>query len=112
MDTADFRVPACELCGGRLKPDVVFFGEAVPRQRVTDAMDALAAADALLVVGSSLMVFSGFRFAREAARLGRPIAAINRGRTRADELLSLKLAGDCGAALQYLIGRSAAPELP
>ncbi len=101
-DTKSFSVPPCRRCGGRMKPDVVFFGESVPRERVQRSMDALDKADALLVVGSSLMVFSGFRFARRAAELGLPIAAVNRGRTRADELLSLKISLDCGAALGHL----------
>jgi NAD-dependent SIR2 family protein deacetylase len=98
----EFRVPPCPACGGRLKPDVVFFGETVPRERVERSFAALEAADALLVVGSSLMVYSGFRFARRAAELGRPIAAVNRGRTRADELLHLKIESDCTAALPAL----------
>ena len=99
LDFASFRVPDCEACGGMLKPDVVFFGENVPRERVLRAEAHLAAADAMLVVGSSLMVFSGYRFARSAARMGKPIAAVNLGRTRADDLLSLKVEADCGASL-------------
>lgn len=87
---AEFHVPHCELCGGMLQPDVVFFGDGVPRARADAAEQALAQADALLVVGSSLMVFSGYRFCRMAADAGKPIAAINRGVTRADHLLSLK----------------------
>ena len=98
-DFSDFRVPDCPSCGGVLKPAVVFFGENVPRGRVEAALRGLAGADALLVVGSSLMVFSGFRFCLAARDLGKPVAAVNLGRTRADELLSLKLASDCGAAL-------------
>jgi NAD-dependent SIR2 family protein deacetylase len=97
-DDSAFRVVDCE-CGGLLKPDVVFFGENVPRERVERAMAALEAARSLLVVGSSLMVFSGFRFARAAARLGRPIAVVNRGRTRADELARVKLDGEAGQTL-------------
>jgi NAD-dependent SIR2 family protein deacetylase len=92
----DFRPADCPDCGGVLKPSVVFFGESVPGERVRAAMARLDEADALLVVGSSLMVFSGFRFARRAAELGLPIAAVNRGRTRADALLALKLEADCG----------------
>jgi NAD-dependent SIR2 family protein deacetylase len=86
-----------------LKPAVVFFGENVPRSRVDAALAALAGADALLVVGSSLMVFSGFRFCLAARELGKPVAAVNLGRTRADELLSLKVASDCGPALQEVV---------
>jgi len=92
-------VPPCPGCGGTLMPDVVFFGGNVPRDRVTRAMEALAAADAMLVVGSSLAVYSGFRFCERAAALGLPIAAVNRGVTRADELLSLKIDADCVDAL-------------
>lgn len=91
-DYATFNVPDCVHCGGMLKPDVVFYGENVPRERVARAVDALTASDAMLVVGSSLMVYSGFRFCRIAADHGIPIAAVNPGRTRADDLLSLKLA--------------------
>jgi NAD-dependent SIR2 family protein deacetylase len=78
---------------------VVFFGENVPRGRVDEAMSALARADALLVVGSSLMVYSGFRFVLAAERLGLPVAAVNRGRTRADDRLHLKSEADCASAL-------------
>ncbi len=98
----DFVVPTCPHCGGMLKPDVVFFGENVPRPRVADAQAALEQADAVLVVGSSLMVYSGFRFVQAAARAGLPVAALNRGRTRADDLLSLKVEHDCAAALAFL----------
>jgi NAD-dependent SIR2 family protein deacetylase len=93
-------IPDCESCGGILKPEVVFFGETVPRERVEQCFDALAAADAMLVVGSSLMLYSGFRFARRAQQMGIPIAALNRGKTRADELLKLKVEQDCGSALE------------
>ena len=90
-DFTGFAVPHCASCGGLMKPDVVFFGESVPRANVTSAMQALEQADAMLVVGSSLMVYSGFRFAHAAARFGIPIAAVNLGRTRADDLLALHL---------------------
>ena len=103
-----FRVPDCPACGGVLKPDVVFFGESVPRERVTAALAALAGCDAMLVVGSSLMVFSGYRFCLAAAALGRPVAAVNLGRTRADALLTLKLEADCAATLEALADRLAA----
>jgi NAD-dependent SIR2 family protein deacetylase len=88
----DFTVPACEQCGGVLQPDVVFFGDNVPPERTSAALDAMEEADALLVVGSSLVVFSGYRFCRLAAQAGKPIAAINAGKTRADDLISLKIA--------------------
>jgi len=91
--------PHCAVCDGLLKPDVVFFGENVPRERYAQALAALHAADAVLTVGSSLMVYSGFRFARMAHERGLPIAILNRGRTRADALANLKLEADCGETL-------------
>jgi NAD-dependent SIR2 family protein deacetylase len=103
LDFGAFDVPACTRCGGVLKPDVVFFGEGVPRVLVDDAAEALAAADAMLVVGSSLMVYSGYRFCEWARRAGKPIAAINIGRTRADHLLALKVEQPCGVALEALV---------
>jgi NAD-dependent SIR2 family protein deacetylase len=84
---------------------VVFFGEGVPRPRVDVAMARLGAADALLVVGSSLMVWSGYRFVREARRLGLPAAALNLGRTRADSDLEFRVEAACGAVLQVLAER-------
>jgi NAD-dependent SIR2 family protein deacetylase len=94
-----FAPPRCDRCRGLLKPDVVFFGENVPGDRVARTREALAGADALLVAGSSLMVYSGFRFVRLAHDLGLPIAIVNRGRTRGDELAALKVEGDVGAVL-------------
>jgi NAD-dependent SIR2 family protein deacetylase len=97
-DDSRFRVVPCP-CGGLLKPDVVFFGENVPVARVLATMAALEAARSLLVVGSSLMVFSGYRFVRAATRLARPIAVVNRGQTRADPVATVKLEGDAGLRL-------------
>lgn len=94
-----FRVPDCRECGGVLKPGVVFFGESVPRSRVAAVLQALDQADALLVVGSSLMVWSGYRFVRAALERRLEVAALNLGRTRADAELSLKLVGDCAEVL-------------
>jgi NAD-dependent SIR2 family protein deacetylase len=102
-DFSAFAVPKCAGCGGVLKPDVVFFGESVPRERVETAYGHLDAADAMLVVGSSLMVYSGYRFAERAAAVGKPIAAVNIGRTRADALLQLKVQAPCEAALAFLL---------
>lgn len=98
-----FVAPRCGRCGGLLKPDVVFFGENVPRERVDMAREALAASDALLVAGSSLMVYSGFRFVRMAHELRLPIAIVNCGRTRGDELAALKIEGDVGAVLSRAV---------
>jgi NAD-dependent SIR2 family protein deacetylase len=105
-DSAGFEVPACAACGALLKPDVVFFGESVPPARVEAARSHLRGADAMLVVGSSLMLYSGYRFAQYAAELGKPMAAINLGRTRADELLALKVARPCSAALERVVQSS------
>ena len=107
---ASFVVPPCECCGGVLKPDVVFFGEHVPRERVETVTQHLARADAMLIVGSSLMVYSGFRFVQAAANAGKPVAAVNLGRTRADALLSFKAEQSCEAALAFLLERSMSPE--
>lgn len=90
-ELADFRLPHCICCGGNLMPNVVFFGDNVPPARTAIALDRMEHADALLVVGSSLMVYSGFRFCRMAQAAGKPIAAINLGRTRADDLLDIKI---------------------
>ena len=98
--TERFVPPRCADCGGLLKPDGVCFGENVPRARVEHARAALLASDAMLVAGSSLMVYSGFRFARMAVEAGRPLAILNRGRTRADPLADLRIDGDVGALLQ------------
>lgn len=103
VDFDAFDIPDCFGCAGVYKPGVVFFGEAVPRERTAAAMALVDEADALLVVGSSLMVFSGYRFARRAAERGIPIAAINLGRTRADALIDIKVAGSCGDVLTRLL---------
>jgi NAD-dependent SIR2 family protein deacetylase len=103
LDFSSFELPGCDRCGAVLKPDVVFYGESVPRERVEIAMREVRDADAMLVVGSSLMVYSGYRFAREAAAAGKPIATVNLGRTRADDLLALKVQLPCAAALAFLL---------
>jgi NAD-dependent SIR2 family protein deacetylase len=101
----DLEVPSCPACGGMLKPAVVFFGENVPRPRVELAMARLAESRGLLVLGSSLTVFSGYRFCLEAQRLGLPIGLLNLGRTRADPLAQLKLDAPCGPVLSGLLHR-------
>jgi NAD-dependent SIR2 family protein deacetylase len=90
-ELARFRLPFCTCCGGTLMPNVVFFGDNVPPARTAIALGQMERADALLIVGSSLMVYSGFRFCRMAQAAGKPMAAINLGRTRADELLDIKI---------------------
>ena len=102
-DFSDFHVPACARCGdGLWKPDVVFFGDQVPAARVLASRAAVSRADALLVVGSSLMVYSGYRFARQAEAEGKPLACLNLGHTRADALYDLKLEAPIGVTLEAL----------
>jgi len=96
----DFRVAACERCGGVLKPAVVFFGETVPAPKVALAMQRVDEADGLLVAGSSLTVWSGFRFVKRAAERSIPIAIVNIGPTRGDGLATLKIEARCGEALR------------
>lgn len=101
---ARFQVPRCPHCGGeRLKPDVVFFGENVAGPTASRAMQAVEQADGLLVVGSSLMAYSAFRLCRAIKDQGKPLLAINLGKTRADELLDLKLEAPCEQLLPLLI---------
>ncbi len=102
---ADFRVPACDACGGIMKPDVVFFGENVPRERVDEAWRLLAEGEVLLVVGSSLTVYSGRRFVDRACDDGVPVVVVNVGPTRADDVAAAKLEGRLGAVLPRLAHR-------
>ena len=97
------QVPACGHCGGLLKPNVVFYGSSVSKELVTYITDQLEQADAMLVIGSSLMVYSSFRFCRHAHHKNIPMACINQGVTRADELFRLKVTRDCGEALSSLL---------
>jgi NAD-dependent SIR2 family protein deacetylase len=103
---AGFRVAACSVCGGVLKPDVVFFGENVPRERVAAAyamVDALVpAGGALLVAGSSLTVMSGLRFVRHAHKHGVPVVIVNRGTTRGDGLAAVLVDAGCSDVLPAL----------
>lgn len=101
-DVETFRVADCLPCGGSLKPDVVFFGENVPAERVQRCYAEVELADALLVAGSSLTVLSGFRFVRHAARLGKPVVIVNRGATRGDPYATVKLDDGCTPALTAL----------
>ncbi len=97
-----FQIADCAHCGGVLKPDVVFFGESVPLSTSQAVGDQLDTCDALLIAGSSLVVWSGFRLAREATRRGLSVVAINQGRTRADDLLAFKVEQECGQVLAGL----------
>ena len=92
-DWSDFVLADCLACGGVLKPDVVFFGESVPRDRVDQAYALVDAADVLVVLGSSLTVMSGFRFVRHNAKHGRDVVIVNRGATRGDDLATAQARG-------------------
>lgn len=95
-------IPDCRHCGGVMRPTVVFFGEQVPKARVALAFERLAESDLVLVAGSSLMVYSGFRFARAAHAAGKPLIICNRGKTRADDIATYRLNGSCGELLPRL----------
>jgi NAD-dependent SIR2 family protein deacetylase len=103
--TAQFQVVDCLRCAGALKPDVIFFGENVPPGRVAECYALVSEARALLVLGSSLTVMSGYRFVRHAARLGIPVAIINQGPTRGDAQATLRLDEPLGPALTTLTTR-------
>ena len=107
-----FEVPGCQVCGGVLKPHVVFFGDNLPRGRKEALEEMVRAGDGLLVVGSSLSVFSAFRLARQAKQEGKPIAMVTAGQTRADELLDLKLECLAGDVLPRLAGALGLPGAP
>jgi NAD-dependent deacetylase sirtuin 4 len=115
---ATFEVPTCTACGGVLKPCVVFFGENVPRRVVDEAFAAVDGADGLLVAGTSLAVFSGYRFLRRAAERAAWIAIVNRGPVRGEEHAALKIEASTGAVLRELadissrLGLGATPERP
>jgi NAD-dependent deacetylase sirtuin 4 len=100
---ASFSVPSCLHCGGVLKPDVVFFGESVPKPRVEAAWGMLAESGVLLVVGSSLAIFSGLRFVNQAARENKPVAIVNQGETRGDEVAAVRIKGRLGDVLPLLL---------
>ncbi|MEM0962930.1 MAG: NAD-dependent protein deacetylase [Bacteroidota bacterium] len=97
-----FEPPACRRCGGALKPDVVFFGESVPKPRVAEATGIVSGADVLLVVGSSLTVYSGYRFVRQADAEGTPVAIVTLGTTRAHRHATVALDAPLGDALPAL----------
>ena len=101
-DTDSFRFVDCPACGGMLKPDIVYFGESVAKEVVDQAYSLIDDSEALLVAGSSLTVFSGYRFVRHAAARGLPIAIINRGVTRGDDLATVKVETGCSPMLTLL----------
>ncbi|MBO0854626.1 MAG: NAD-dependent protein deacetylase [Nocardia sp.] len=101
-DTDSFRMVGCERCGGMLKPDIVYFGENVPKDRAAQAFSIVDEAEAMLVAGSSLTVMSGLRFVRRAAKAGKPVVIINRGATRGDELARARIDSGCSPTLAVL----------
>lgn len=107
-----FEVAGCTQCGGPLKPHVVFFGESVPRERVERSYAAVDEADALLVVGSSLAVFSGFRFVKRAREHGKTVAIVNLGESRGDPLADLVVQGRAGEVMPALLARLTPPSAP
>lgn len=100
LDHSTMRVPDCEHCGGILKPDAVFYGDSIPTVRAEQAETAMQAATGLLVVGSSLMTYSGYRFCLWAQAQDKPIVIINNGKTRGDELATAKVGGSCSEVLE------------
>ncbi len=109
-DTDPFRVVDCAHCGGMLKPDIVYFGEAVPAGRVAAAMSVVDAAELLVVAGSSLTVWSGLRFVRRAVRRDTPVAIVNRGPTRADALATLRVDAGCSDVLRLAASLTPLPD--
>jgi len=104
-DWRDFRLAACPACGGALKPDVVFFGESVPKPRVAQAYELVDRSEVLVVLGSSLTVMSGLRFVRHQTKRGLPTVVVNRGATRGDPLATLKLEQGCSETLAAVAAR-------
>jgi NAD-dependent SIR2 family protein deacetylase len=98
-----FQVPVCRRCGGVLKPDVVFFGGSVPKPIVNTCWEMVEQARSLLVIGSSLTVFSGFRFVKACAAQGKPIIIINSGPTRGDDLATVRIDAQLGEVLPMLV---------
>ena len=108
-DTDSFRFVDCPACGGILKPDIVYFGESVAKEVVAQCYQLVEGSDALLVAGSSLAVFSGYRFVRHAAALALPIAIVNRGATRGDDLATVKVEAGCSPTLTLLADELSSP---
>lgn len=107
--TAHFKPAPCEFCGGVLKPEIVYFGENVPRERVERAFALVDSAGALLVAGSSLTVMSGLRFVRHAAETGKPVVIVNRGITRGDKYATVKIDAGTSDVLEELVRRLPPP---
>lgn len=101
-DIENFYLPACPQCAGHLKPNIVFFGDNVPRARIEKVVRCIIDSDGVLVLGSSLTVFSGYRIVLQAKELGLPVAVVNIGETRADKIVDLKLNSKCSDVLKHL----------
>jgi NAD-dependent SIR2 family protein deacetylase len=108
-DVSGFRLATCLVCDGPLKPDVVFFGENVPKDRVAECYALVEAADVLLVAGTSLTVQSGLRFVRRAHANRIPVVLVNRGATRGDPMTTLRLDAGCSQVLSALADALAGP---
>ena len=108
-DTESFQFIDCPACDGILKPDIVYFGESVTKETVHQCYSLVDQSEALLVAGSSLTVFSGYRFVRHAAATGIPVAIVNRGTTRGDDLATVKVDGGCSPILTLLAEELTAP---
>jgi NAD-dependent SIR2 family protein deacetylase len=109
-ETDGFAVVDCLGCGGVLKPDVVFFGENVPKSRVATCFDLVSGASSLVVLGSSLTVMSGFRYVRHAAALGIPVVIVNQGATRGDGLAVATLDAPLGQVLSSAVRSLGLPD--
>ena len=99
LDYSSMQVPSCEICGGVLKPDAVFFGDTIPKPRLADCQRKLESACGLVVIGSSLSTYSGYRFCLWASRANKPIVIINQGVTRGDPLATAKITDNCASVL-------------
>lgn len=97
-----FNIPACNNCGGVLKPDIIFFGDNVPRDTVENVKDNVESSDALLILGTTLTTFSAYRIVLQAVDAKKSVAIINIGKTRADELMNLRIEGRCGDILSQV----------
>lgn len=101
-DIEKFYLPECPKCGGFLKPNIVFFGDNVPRPRIEKVVKTIIDSDGILVLGSSLTVFSGYRIVLQAKELGLPVAVINIGETRADKIIDIKINAKCSEIMKQL----------
>ena len=105
LDYSGMQVPACQQCAGILKPNAVFYGDSVPKARTLKTEQALQRAAGLLVLGSSLTTYSGYRFCLWAQKQAKPILIFNDGKTRADALATAKKTGDCAPLLEHWLDR-------